>query len=112
MSIDVPAACTLPTAQRPLRLAEFDTLFATAVHHVEATAPARTRLRLAGPPGLVETVRNLTAREAACCSFFTFTVTPEPAADGEALTLDITVPAAYTEVLAALTRRATRLDAR
>jgi len=30
----VPDACTLPTAERPLRLAELDDLFATAVRAV------------------------------------------------------------------------------
>jgi hypothetical protein len=30
MSFDVPEACTLPAAERPLRLAEFDELIATA----------------------------------------------------------------------------------
>jgi len=29
MSYTVPDVCTLPTAERPLRLAEFDELFAT-----------------------------------------------------------------------------------
>jgi hypothetical protein len=30
MSLVVPAACTLPTAERPVRLAEFDDLFVLA----------------------------------------------------------------------------------
>jgi len=106
MSIDIPDACTLPTAERPLRLAEFDALFATAVRAVEPLGPTHTRMRLTGPAGLAATVRDLTARETACCSFFSFTVTPEPAGDGEALTLDIRVPAAYADVLASLAARA------
>ncbi len=105
MSIDIPDACTLPTAEQPLRLAEFDALFATAVRSVEPLGPTHTRMRLTGPAGLAATVRDLTARETACCSFFTFTVTPEPAGDGEALTLDIQVPAAYADVLASLAAR-------
>ena len=31
----VPEACTLPTVEQPLRVAEFDELFATAVRPVE-----------------------------------------------------------------------------
>lgn len=95
-------ACTLPTAERPLRLAEFDALFRDAVREVADLSPTRARLRLAGPPGLAATVRDLTARETECCSFFTFTV--EPAGGG--VTLGIEVPPAYADVLAALTGRA------
>jgi len=102
MTTEAPDACTLPTAERPTRLAEFDTLFATAVRDVERVTPTHARLRLTGPAGLEETVRDLTAREAQCCSFFTFTLTPH----GDALTLDIQVPKPYAEVLASLTDRA------
>ncbi|MFF5292221.1 hypothetical protein [Paractinoplanes globisporus] len=99
MTFSVPDACTLPTAERPLRLAEFDALFATAVRRVDTLSPTHARLHLTGPAGLADTVRDLTARETECCSFFTFTLS-------EALTLDIQVPAAYAEVLATLTERA------
>ncbi|MFF5226092.1 hypothetical protein [Dactylosporangium sp. NPDC000521] len=109
MPFDVPAACTLPTAERPLRLAEFDALFTTAVRSVETVSPTHARMRLTGPAGLEATVRDLAARETACCSFFTFTVTPGPAAD--ALVLDVEVPAAYTDVLASLAGRATAATA-
>jgi len=102
----VPDACSLPTAERPLRLAEFDDLFATAVRSVEAVTATRARLHLTGPTGLAATVRDLTGRETACCSFFEFAVTPEAAAEGEALTLDIGVPARYAAVLDALLTRA------
>jgi hypothetical protein len=95
-------ACTLPTTERPLRLAEFDTLFATAARSVERLGPTHVRMRLTGDAGLADTVRDLTAREAACCSFFRFTVTPA----AEAVTLDIEVPAAYADVLDALAGRA------
>lgn len=105
MSFVVPDACTLPTVDRPLRLAEFDDLFASAVRDVEAVNPTHARMRLTGAAGLEATVRDLTARETGCCSFFTFTVTPEPATDGEAVTLDVEVPAQYTDVLASLATR-------
>ena len=69
-------ACTLPTAERPLRLAEFDDLFATAVRRVERRDDA-VRIHLEGDRGLGAEVRDLTAREARCCSFFSFT-SPAP----------------------------------
>jgi hypothetical protein len=111
MSLVVPDACTLPTVEQPLRLAEFDALFAAAVHQVDLVTPSHTRLRLTGDAGLAAAVRDRIARETECCSFFTFTVTPEPAGDGAALTLDIEVPAPYTDVLAALTQRASTVSA-
>jgi hypothetical protein len=113
MSLVVPDACTLPTAERPLRLAEFDDLFATAVRRVETAGPTRARMWLSGPPGLEATVRDLAARESECCSFFTFTTTAAPAGDGTTLTLDVEVPPPYADVLDSLVQRArtTRLVA-
>ncbi|MEV4703283.1 hypothetical protein [Actinoplanes sp. NPDC049316] len=107
-----PAACTLPTAERPLRVAEFDALFASAARHIDAVTPTHAVIRLAGPPGLEATVRDLTARETACCSFFTFTVTATPSAAGEEVTLHVDVPAEHTDVLQALTRRAAAVSPR
>lgn len=48
----VPEACTLPTAQQPLRRAEFDELFASAVDNTERLSPQHLRLTLtrAGNP--------------------------------------------------------------
>lgn len=94
-------ACTLPTADRPLRLAELDALFATAVRSVERRGN-EVRMHLVGGEGLVMQVRDLTAREASCCSFFTFRL------DGtdQDLTLDIAVPPARQDVLDALADRA------
>lgn len=105
MPIVVPDACTLPTAARPLRLAEFDALFATAVRDVDTVGPTHARMRLTGPAGLTATVQDLTARETECCPFLNFTVTPESAGDGEALILDVEVPAQYADVLASLAER-------
>jgi DNA-binding transcriptional MerR regulator len=109
-SFDTVDACTLPTAERPLRLAEFDDLFATAVRDVATLSPTHARMRLTGPTGLEARIRDLTARETECCSFFTFTVTPSPAVDGEVMTLDIEVPPEYADVLGALAGRAGPLD--
>ena len=106
MSYVVPDACTLPTAERPVRLAEFDELFATAGRGVDQVDPTHARLRLIGPAGLAAAVRELTARETECCSFFVFTVAGEPAETGEAVALDIEVPQRYAQVLASLTGRA------
>jgi hypothetical protein len=108
MSFEVPDACTLPTAEQALRLAEFDELFATAVRRVEPVTAEHVRMWLTGPTGLERTVRDLTARETQCCSFFSFTITPETAGDGEALWLDVAVPARYTDVLYSLAQRAAR----
>jgi hypothetical protein len=101
----------LPTVEQPLRLGEFDALFATAVRPVETLTATHARMALTGQAGLAATVRDLTARETECCSFFAFTVSAEPADVGEALTLDIEVPAQYADVLASLAQRASTVSA-
>ena len=105
----VPSSCTLPTPQQPLRVAEFDALFAASLRRVERLAPACLRLVLAETGGVRATAEDLTARETACCSFFTFTVT---VGDEAELFLDAEVPAAQVEVLTALAARATGQVAR
>lgn len=112
MAFDVPDACTLPTIDQPLRVTEFDDLFAAAVRRVELLGPTHARLHLTGEQGLEAKVRDLAAREAECCSFFTFTTTRQPAAEGTALTLEVEVPARYADVLASLTQRASAVSAR
>jgi hypothetical protein len=111
MSFVVPDACTLPTVDQPLRLGEFDDLFAAVVRRVETLTPTHARIALAGEAGLAAAVRDLTARESECCSFFGFTVTAEPADVGEAATLDVEVPAQYADVLASLAQRASTVSA-
>jgi hypothetical protein len=96
-----PEACTLPTADRPLRAAEFDSLFATALRGQQQLTPTRLRWRLA--PDAAQTARELVDRETACCSFFTFTFITS----ADELRLDIEVPAAHLDVLTALAARAT-----
>ena len=96
---DAPDACTLPSAERPLRLAEFDELFATSLRSGERHSPTRLRLRLAGADDLAATVRDLTDREGECCPFFEFTL-------DSAVELTIDVPPAYAGVLDALAARA------
>jgi hypothetical protein len=96
----VPEACTLPTAEQPLRLAEFDRVFTGALRDQQRLAPTRLRWQL--DPAWEKTVRDLTARETGCCSFFTFTVAPA----GATLLVDVQVPPARVDVLDALAARA------
>jgi hypothetical protein len=92
--------CTLPTAELPLRLAEFDDLFATALRGQQRLSV--TALHWDLDPMAEATARDLTSRESSCCSFFTFTFRP----GGGVLHVDVEVPAAHAEVLDALARRA------
>jgi hypothetical protein len=95
-------ACTLPTAEQPLRVAEFDVLFATTLSRVERPEPTWLRLIFGGGTEIETSVRDLTARESSCCAFFDFEITPTK--DG--LVLDVRVPAARVEVLDGLARQA------
>ena len=100
MSVDwVPEACTLPTVERRLRVAEFDELFRTGLLGVERVEATRVRMRLSR--AVEQTARELTARETSCCSFFGFEFTPA----GDEVLLDITVPPAHVGVLEALASR-------
>ena len=95
--------CTLPTPERPLRVAQFDDLFAATLRSIDLAGPTHARLVLAGDQAVADRARTLTGAETACCSFFTFGVSgPEEGL----VTLDIDVPAAYAEVLAGLIARA------
>jgi hypothetical protein len=99
--IDVQA-CTLPTVERPLRLAEFDAVFADQLVHVVGESATVAVFRFAGGDDVMETLADLTARESQCCSFFEFDLDHEK--DG--VRLVVTVPTAHAEVLAALVARA------
>ena len=95
-----PQACTLPQAERPLRQAEFGSLFATAVRSVHRVGAVHLRLIL--DPAFERMTRELTEREGECCSFFTFTLEQS----GDDLRLDIQVPPSQAAVLAALANQA------
>jgi hypothetical protein len=97
-----PDACTLPTAKRPLRVAEFDQLFA---HALTMRRPEATRLDLVLPRDAEATARDLAARESACCSFFTF----EFGAAGDDVVMHVGVPPQQVEVLDALAARVSAL---
>jgi hypothetical protein len=96
----VSSACTLPTAEQPLRVAEFDRLFTTAVLDVRRLA--RTHLELTLDARAEPTARELAARESACCAFFAFTF-GDPS-DG-CLVMTVTVPPQHVEILDALGER-------
>src|SRR5579883_1403977 len=97
----VADACTLPTAEQPLRVAEFDQLFTDALRAIRRVSPTHLELKL---DATAETMaRDLTARETSCCSFFTFHLTPT----GDGLVrMDIEVPAEHRDVLDGLGARA------
>ncbi|MFG2445367.1 hypothetical protein ACGFQG_21090 [Nocardia fluminea] len=95
----VPDACTLPTVEQPIRVAEFDRFFADSVHGTTRHAPTRLDLHLAADAEAVG--RDLASRESSCCSFFTFDFDTTYAG----LVMQIGVPAAYVEVLDAFAAR-------
>jgi hypothetical protein len=103
-----PDACTLPTVEQPLRIAEFDAIFESYVLRVDQLGPTKVRMILAGPDDLIEQVQDLADRESACCSFFRFALGKSRGdRPGQRLVqLDIEVPAGRSAVLAALANRA------
>lgn len=98
----VPSSCSLPTAERPLRVAEFDRLFAQTLTRQERVSATALRLWLSGGGEVTSRVRDLAARETQCCSFFEFVVS----ASGDETVVDVAVPAPYVDVLDALAARA------
>ena len=96
-----PDACTLPTVDRPLRLAEFDDLFARSVVGVDRVDGRSARLELRPEPDLAAKAADLAVRETRCCSFFEFAVV----STGGLLTLVISVPDTQVAVLDALVER-------
>ena len=96
------AACTLPVAERPARFAEFDGLFADTLREVRRAAEGRLRLRFGGGADVGGRVRDLTEREALCCSFFDFAVER----DGDQVIVDVRVPPGREPVLDGLTAKA------
>ncbi|WP_238352621.1 hypothetical protein [Kribbella solani] len=91
----------MPTVEWPLRVAEFDQLFATALRAVEWRDAMRLLLVL--DAGAQAAARELTDRETGCCSFFSFTFAP--AGDGT-VHLKVGVPPAHSAVLGAPAARA------
>jgi hypothetical protein len=97
-----PVACTLPTAEQPLRRAEFDDLFAVDVLSVNRLSPLEVRFELRPDAEVAARAARLAAKETGCCSFFTFGLT---ITDGTT-SMTISTEPAHGEVLAALGGRA------
>jgi hypothetical protein len=95
-----PDACTLPTAEVPLREAEFARLFNRHLKSVTRVNATTLDLTLAAEAHAI--TADLTARETQCCSFFHFELTPQ---DDDRLLLRIAVPPAHTAVLDGLAAR-------
>ena len=98
----VPEACTLPTAEQPLRVAEFDDLFAMAVLPADRVGPTELHIRLSAGDEVASTASELVARESGCCSFFGFAVR----ASATGTVLQVRVPESQAAVLDAMQERA------
>lgn len=87
--VGTPIVCDMTDAPDTSeeRLAEYRRLFGTVLTGKERTA-AGVRFRLRAEEGVEAWVRDLAAREKACCAFFEFDVT----ADGEEVRWDVAVP--------------------
>jgi hypothetical protein len=96
-------ACTLPTVGQPVRVAEFDELFAERLTATQHPAPTSARFVLAGQREVSARAQELADRETGCCSFFTFDVTVTGPSSFE---IAVTVPHGRADVLAALVERA------
>jgi len=96
------SSCTLPAADLPGRLAEFDAAFAAGLRHAEVVSPTHARLVFTADRAQAEALAGLLDRESQCCSFFTF----DQRAQGDLVTVDVTVPPGHAETLAALAGRA------
>lgn len=95
-SIDwVPVSCSLPTAAKPLRVAEFDDLFTSSVLAVDRIDAGTLSLMLTPTAEVAARAAALAVRETSCCSFFTFTLI----SSADTLTLRVSVPATHTDVV-------------
>ena len=101
----VPSSCTMPTAEQPLRLAEFDALFAEDVLSVEQTSSGEVALALKPESHVAARAAQLAAAETGCCSFFTFGIT---ITEGR-LDMVVSSDPRHEDVLAALASRAASL---
>jgi arginine repressor len=100
-----PTACTLPTAEQPLRIAEFEALFADHVQQVSRQGATTVLLTLSGGPQAAAEAADLAARETGCCSFITFDLR---ITDGT-VTLAVRAGDGHADVVAALADRAESL---
>jgi hypothetical protein len=93
-----PDTCTLPTTERPLRVAEFDDLFRFVVR---AERRAATLLDVVLRRIVEAPAKDLARRENECCSFFTF----QFEAEDDDVVMHIGVPPEHVAVLDALEAR-------
>src|SRR5262245_34762658 len=96
------SACTLQAAARPGRVAEFDEAFAAGLRHAERVRRTHASWGRRGDRGRGEALAGLLDRESQCCSFFTF----GQRAEGDTVTVDVTVPPGHADALAVLAGRA------
>jgi hypothetical protein len=101
-----PDACSLPVADQPGRVGEWDLLFQKAVREIE-TVPGGVRFELDPSRVKVAAVEDLADRESRCCAFFTFRVSVA----SDALALSVDADPEHAEVVEALAARALRLSA-
>lgn len=101
----VPAACTMPTVEQPLRRAEFDELFSRDVISVARDSALRVTVALRPAPEVAARAARLAMAETGCCSFFTFDLT---VTDGR-MNLLISAASPHEDVVAALATRAESL---
>jgi hypothetical protein len=114
----VPDVCTLPTVEQPLRLAEFDALFAN-VTVVDRNGTTQATLTLAGESGLRMRAQELADRETTCCSFFSFDIIalapgrPDTSTNcdaSEKFQMSIRVPEQHAAMLKAIVDRAEQVS--
>jgi hypothetical protein len=94
-----PAECTLSVVERPRRAAEFAALFASALRGLARPEPWRAVFTLDGTDRVETQVRDLVAKEQACCPVFDFAI--KRTKDG-ALRLEVRVDDRRTAALDAL----------
>jgi len=101
MAFEILHSCSLPTAERPVRLAEFDELLSSATS-AERGGPTLLTFHFDDRDGLEAQARDLTARESDCCSFFEFSVVKGA---GE-VRVEVRVPEPHAGILDSLQSRA------
>ena len=98
----VPASCSLPTTEHPLRRAEFDELFAEDALSMERLSSETIRIELDGGAEVAGLAARLAVKETGCCSFFTFGLSMS---EGRT-SMTISTAESHAAVLAALADRA------
>lgn len=99
LPVPVAEACTLPTAERPTRSAEWGSLF-REVLATESVGAQWGRLVFSEDAALETRVRDLAAKETSCCGFFTFEFGEGvDVAGAQTVTLDVRVPPSQSVVL-------------